>query len=589
MTYWYPTQARASAIDAELCSLERLSGEQIRRLVEILPLISHTLGRALEIPGFPQHQIGQWTWVASQFRMLAAADEAGAVVAGTALNFLGKRVDTGKFEAATTQDLNWALDWPVRRLRGKMSLGGLRSCLTSSELIAIESCLAQFTSIPQSDADAIRLRVQRRLGELEALSLDVHIDRVGEKVDTLFAASARRDKEGAAARAALLYLADKDDAVGDTLGVVGLLDDVYVIDWAFAVVEGLSLSRLPLLLAFLDQWPFVADLALVCTSLMPLDRFSQYIACAGLNSLFDERQPGLLIVRESAGYGAIVAICAAVQCAAMQGNGLDAEIGKWRKGQPVIISDGQQRFNALFKGVEMLGDKPKIRLGVRGSGSSLTVDTSNSLYMACASAPHKQLCDGSTLLVWLKNRHLDPLVTLTGSSRRKWQQQECVLLLGPRHKLDDYFSCLRPFGDRGSPAWGQVCQRGPDPSRPGPWDLRYAFHLCLQRSSDGIGSYYEATGARFGMAGDCGWRKGGTYAAGLASGYSQTCQLARLHHWGAPRTGGGCRLAQQRMSVWYLEDQDVEAFGPRLRRGRAIKTTHSLSRYGEAAGIGLKR
>jgi hypothetical protein len=297
VAYWYPTQARATAIDAELCSLERLSGEQARRLVKILPLISHTLGRALEIPGFPQHQIGQWTWVASQFRILAAADEAGAVVAGAALNFLGKRVEAGKFDAATTQDLNWALDSTVRRLRGKMSPGGLRSCLTSSDLIAIESCLAQFTSIPEFDADAIRLRVQKRLGELEAMSLDDHFDRVGAKVDTLFEASARRGKEGAAARAALLYLADKDDAVGDALGVVGLLDDVYVIDWALAVVEGLT-RCLPLLLAFLDQWPFVADLALVGTSPMPLDRFSQYIACAGLNSLFGERQPGLLIVRE---------------------------------------------------------------------------------------------------------------------------------------------------------------------------------------------------------------------------------------------------------------------------------------------------
>jgi|SRR5713101_2214109 len=129
----------------------------------------------------------------------------------------------------------------------------------------------------------------------------------------------------------------------------------------------------------------------------------------------------------------------------MQGDGLDAEINTWREGQPVIVSDGQQKFKALFKGVEMLGGKRKIRLGVRKSGS-LTVDISVAPYIARSVAPHTRLCDGSALSVWLKNRPLDPLVTLTGSGRRRLQQQECVLLLGPRHKLDDYFSCLRPFG-----------------------------------------------------------------------------------------------------------------------------------------------
>src|SRR5271166_3975925 len=375
VAYWYPTQARTTALEAELNSLERLSGEQARRLAKYLPLISHMVGRAFSTEGFPQHQIGQWTWVASVFRILAAADDTEAVVAGAALNFLGKRVEAGKIDATAIEDLNWALDSTVRRLRGKMSSEGFRSGLTSHELTAIESRFAQFASIPE-DANTIRQRVQRQVGELKALSLDGRIDGVVAKLDTLLEASVRSGKKGTAARAALLYLSDKDDAPG----VLGLLDDVYVIDLAYAVVEGLTLC-LPLLLAFLDQWPFVADLALAGTPPMPLDRFSQYIACACLNSLFAERQPDLLVVRESAGYAAIAALFAAVQCARMQGDGLDAEIGTWRDGQSLIISDGQHKFKTLFKGIEMLGGTPRIRLGVRKSGS-LTVGMSVAPYIA---------------------------------------------------------------------------------------------------------------------------------------------------------------------------------------------------------------
>jgi hypothetical protein len=288
LPYWYPTQSRAEELAKELALLDRVSVEQARHYRELLPLISRALNNALNAERFPQHQIGQWVWLASQFRMLAAADDTEAVVAGGALNFFGKRVEAGKIDAVVIQDLNWVLDSTVRRLGGKMRPEGFRSCLTSDELSAIESRLAQFASIPEFDVDAIRQRVQRQIGELEALSLDGRIDRAVAKADVLFEASARSGKVGAAARSALLYLADKDDAVSDVFGVLGL----------------------------------------------------------------------------------------------------------------------------------------------------------------------PRLCDGSTLSVWLKNRHLDPLVTLTGSGRRRLQQQECVLLLGPRHKLDDYFSCLRPFGTSASALLG---------------------------------------------------------------------------------------------------------------------------------------
>jgi hypothetical protein len=151
VAYWYPTQARTTALEAELNSLERLSGEQAGRLAEFLPLISQTLGKALDTGGFPKHQIGQWTWVASQFRMRAAADDAEAVVAGAALNFLGRRVEASNIDGAAVQDLNWVLDSTVRRLREKMRPEGFRSCLTSDELIAIESHLAHFSTPTQSD------------------------------------------------------------------------------------------------------------------------------------------------------------------------------------------------------------------------------------------------------------------------------------------------------------------------------------------------------------------------------------------------------------------------------------------------------
>lgn len=561
MSYWYPTQARTAALEAELNLLERLSSEQIRRLAKPLAPISHTLDREWNTEGFPQHQIGQWTWLASQFRMLAEADEAEAVIAGAALDFLGKHVKAGKIDSAVIQDLNWVLDSTLRRLRGKMRPERFRSYLTSEELSAIESRLAQFASVPEFDVDAIRQPVQKQIGELAALSLNGRIDGVVAKVDTLFEAAARSDKEGAAARAALLYLADEDDLARGTLGVLDLLDDVCVIDWAYAVVKGLT-RCLPLLLAFLDQWPFVADLALAGAPPMPLGRFGQYIACAFLNSLFGERQPALLIVRESAGYGAIAALFAAVQCARLQADELDAEIGTWRAGQPVIVSDGLKKFKASFIGIEMLGDKPKIRLGVRKSGS-LTVDMSIAPYIASSDAPHKLLCDGSAFSVWLKNRHIDPLVTLTGFGRRKLYQQECVMLLGPRHKLDDYFSCLRPFGTSASALLGaryvsaDLTQHDLDYETS---DTPFIYACSDPATACDLITKPPAHVSRWRVIVD-GARAGRTLRALLQTSpeYADVpiCIIGELHEREA-----AVDLLRGGMAIWYLENQDVEISPP---------------------------
>src|SRR5581483_1431651 len=99
----------------------------------------------------------------------------------------------------------------------------------------------------------------------------------------LFEAAITPDSEFRSARAALLYVAEPDDAVPDTTGLLGLIDDIYVIEWAYAAVE--SQTRcLPILEALIHRWPFVADLAVLDGGSARLDRFCQYVVSAALQS-----------------------------------------------------------------------------------------------------------------------------------------------------------------------------------------------------------------------------------------------------------------------------------------------------------------
>ena len=158
-------------------------------------------------------------------------------------------------------------------------------------------------------------------------------------------------------------------------------------------------------------------------------------------------------------------LCSAPRCMAMVSM-LRSIHGE--RAQPVIVSDGQQKFKALFRGLETLGAKRKIRLGVRKSGS-LTVDISVAPYIARSVAPHTLLCDGSALSVW----SLGPTPRSARHAHRLWSAQ--VSTAGVRAAAWTSAQARRLFL---SPApiryigiclaWGQICRRGHDASRPRP-------------------------------------------------------------------------------------------------------------------------
>jgi hypothetical protein len=582
MQYWYPTQQRVDALSLELKQLEILAKEEKGGSISILRNISEIIRSAATIADFPKHQIGRWLWVASQFRLCSIASEPDiAGPACAALIFLGKAVQTGRINPGKDQELNWVLDTTVRRLRARLPADRVRSWLSPLEVEAVESRLKALMLPTTFDADAVSERVRERLDELNGVSMDGRIAGVAVKIEALTAAAHRPGNDGAAARAALLYVAQEDDVVSDAAGILGLLDDLYVIDWAYAVVEGQT-RCLPILNALLDRWPFVEDLALVSDPPMPLDFFSRYIACAGLNSLFSKDAPSLLILRESAGYAAVTAVLAAVNCACGQAEGLESEIGAFPVGQAVMVSDGRHHFKAQFAGIVRLEGKPKIRLGVRRNGS-LTVPMNVAPYIARRPTAHKMLCDGSELSQWLKARHLDPLTALTGSGRRRLQRHECVLLVMPKNKLDDYFPGLRPFGMSAAALLGAKyvgadlvehdLEHEPSDS---PFiyacaDPATAFAL-IKAPPQNVSSWRVIVD---------GARAGKVLRASLKASAEHAdvpmCVLGELHE----REAAG-DLMREDMQPWYLEDHDVEPppAGHRPVQPGDDRLTRSLLRRG---------
>jgi hypothetical protein len=162
VAHWYPTQERADAVVRELERLRAATLAFRNEPGQFLLQVSRTLMSSGSIRGFPQHQAGRWVWLASQFRILAQSHDASAAEAGAALSFLFTRLSRESLNEDDIQDLNWALDSTVRKLKSRLQPGSCRSNLSPHELLAIEARLAHVANIP-FEPEKLRVDIQLRL------------------------------------------------------------------------------------------------------------------------------------------------------------------------------------------------------------------------------------------------------------------------------------------------------------------------------------------------------------------------------------------------------------------------------------------
>lgn len=553
MGHWYPTQSRIDAIAGELKALETFALDPAHDIASTVGDVSSTLSRAARASGFPQRQLGQWTWLGAQYRLHAGTGGPVAGVAGAALAFLAKRLGE-RITSDVVPELNWVLETTIQTLWGVLPAAGTAGFLSTSELAQIEAQLELLADAP-FDEPAVRAACAKPLAELALFARTPHLQALPTKVEGLFTAARRSGEGSRKARAALLYLAQTSDVVRDSEGFLGLLDDAYVIDLTFAAAEQQT-RCLPLLTGLLSDFPYVAELALVGDPSAPLDLYAQYVVCAALDSLRDDAPPAMLIVRETGPFPLLAAFFAAVGSARDEAK-LDRErMENWPAGQPVLISDGAAKFKAVFLGEELIGGSRRFRLAMDKS-STLTVPIDLAPYISAAKAPHARLSSGRDLGEWLKRRHADPLSNLTGAARRRDGDQTGVLLVGSRSKLDLFMSGPRPLGsDIGAVVGMKYVVGGRyEPVGGTVTDTPYIY-AC----SDADTAYDMIRNPpphirRWRVVTDGAKLMRALYASLSTDGEGDLppmCALVELHD-----RETAWELLKQRFSVWYLEDHDV--------------------------------
>jgi len=441
LTYWFPKKSRVDQLSKLLAGYAEVARLGLKDAREHIPHLSEKLRDAQNHADFPKSQIPRWLWLASQYRLNSASEEAIATRAAAALQVLSMMVEKPQLSHADVQDLNWVLEVTLAALAPLVGPADLRGCLSESELVAIDAHLAGFEEVEPFDRGAMAQAIEPQLRLLATFGGVGDLTSIEAKIAALLNAAERPGDPYKPARAALQYLADEDDVVTDRTGVIGLVDDIYVIEWAYAAVE--SQTRcLPLLEAMLRRWPFVGSAGLAASG-TELDRYAQYVCCAALFTLFGPSS-GALVLRERGAFPIIAAVAAGLEAARLQAGNFAEELTLWEVGDPITISDGTTSFHATFDGMISVGTHIRYKIRV-GDNGSITVGDEVLPYLSRSGRAYKRLSRGQDILLWLKDRNVDSLTHLTGTGRRRPERHEAILLVGPRWKLEEYLDLISPL------------------------------------------------------------------------------------------------------------------------------------------------
>jgi hypothetical protein len=148
----------------------------------------------------------------------------------------------------------------IRRRRGEPASERLPS-ISVDDRNRTESLFLSFAERPLHTDPELRAQAQRfcdRLSSLLGAPFVGHLTRGVRRLLDVFGESSRPDAQ-MWSRAALSYVLQADDAVDDRLGLVGLIDDLHVVDTALGFVDAAVTPIDQVIRQLISAWPFLGE------------------------------------------------------------------------------------------------------------------------------------------------------------------------------------------------------------------------------------------------------------------------------------------------------------------------------------------
>jgi hypothetical protein len=442
---WYPPKKHTEQLDAVLASLESKPAGCEKDVGTFLVRISTCIHHLTINELVPPSYLRDWIWIGSQFRINAGVGNRIEILARRALLFLIECFDTrADKNPRFREDVNWVTDSTVSELVGELGPNSYNSFLSPDELQRVERRLQDLRQNSSDFTTDEETRLQIYLAHFSDIMSETYLPSISHMVQQIHEKLVSNGSSRGSALACLRYIVEEGDVVRDSLGYLGLVDDIYAIELTYREI-GNSSAWGPLLEKFNSRWPYLNRLAFEEDSkTLRFSTYMQAIFGTAMHGLTKEGSRACLVLPEAGICGLIAAFLASIESIRNQAS-FQTDRSEFVVGECILLGDADRTITAQYAGkLEFEGINYQ-SIQLRGGGKVVVPE--NILAIAQRAAkPELILSTAKEFSEWKKDYSLTPLTHLIGRDVSFENLRPEVLLVTRRNRLNNLVQQIKPMG-----------------------------------------------------------------------------------------------------------------------------------------------
>ena len=440
---WYPPKDRTKELD-KIVDGNKSNTNLPDDKEAFLKSVSGWIRKLATVGQYTAAHLSDWIWVASQYRIGEERNPKAYTIARAYLLTLKKLLDNPSGKLGTfLADFHWVTDSAVSQLTDLVGEKTGRSYLLESELADIDAKIAELSKnkVPLSPEERTALEGYNNL--FVDIESDTYYPGISRMLQSLVAESETDSRLNNYTTACIRYVLEPEDIIPDTLGYVGLVDDLYVIDKACRLLSKQKTWR-PLLHCFNNEWPFLTNLTFQdAKQAIRLPNFLRFVGGTALNGITQSGSKNCIIVPEVGPCGLLTVFLGAILSLQHQiSQSLSAH--KFEIGEDLLLKDSTTTLRVRYGGVLTHGSDTFHTIEFKKK-ARITVDDQTLAFASRPAQPHKTLSNPKEFETWRKACTPPLLCNIVGRDFDRKQLAPEILFLTQKNRLDYYIRALRPM------------------------------------------------------------------------------------------------------------------------------------------------
>lgn len=443
---WYPTRERTTQIELELDRLEESRTLRENEIGDFLVRVSAYIRHLSRQPAVSQAILRDWIWVGSQYRINHGVNQEVHQKAQKYLLFLEKMLPTigdGKFEFLP--ELRWVTDSAVFDLSSDIADSEYDSFLSNSEVERIDERLKELQVSAHELSEGERIGVDHYIEMFADITSETYLPAISAMISQIMEETSPRSSIQHKAIACIRYVLESDDVVPDSLGYLGLVDDIYAIEKTCAEIEKRSTWE-PLLQGFSLRWPFIDRLTFKEKgSAVRFSPFMKAITGKVLHAAEENIQKTCVIVPETAFSGILSSFILAINSLRNRIDQEEYESSRLVPGDDILFGDTNNIVKARYSGTMEREGQIYHFIELKKGGKTSVPEEILAL-SRMSPKPQKHLSSLDDFNEWRVSVAPSPMSYLVGKKFDLDDFPPDVLFVTRKTKLDAYLPHIRPMG-----------------------------------------------------------------------------------------------------------------------------------------------